>query len=128
MTAEAANMRREQIIRAYYSGWETNDWSSIDGLLADGFTFTSPANDDHIGKSAFKAKCWRQAQYIAQFELQGVVTRTDEAFVKYRCRTRNGQSFQNIEYFRFAGDRIAAIEVYFGGQLGFPSAASAGHL
>jgi len=27
-------------------------------LLADNFTFTSAAGDDHISKSAFKTQCW----------------------------------------------------------------------
>jgi ketosteroid isomerase-like protein len=127
MTTAASTTTEEETIRAYYAGWEMKDWKAIDGLLADGFTFSSPNDDDHIGKLAFEAKCWPQAAYIERFELQSVVVRGDEAFVRYRCRTRNGQSFQNVEYIRFKGGRLEAIEVYFGGHLGFPSAASAGH-
>jgi hypothetical protein len=51
-------MTNEEIIRAYYSGWEKKQWSAVDNLLGDGFTFTSPNDDDHIDKRAFKTKCW----------------------------------------------------------------------
>jgi SnoaL-like domain len=127
MTAAASNTTEAETIRAYYSGWEMKDWKAIDGLLAGGFTFSSPNDDDHIGKLAFEAKCWPQAAYIERFELQSVVLRGEEAFIRYRCRTKNGQSFQNVEYMRFNDGKLEAIEVYFGGHLGFPSAASAGH-
>jgi hypothetical protein len=124
--AEGATMTKEEIIRKYYSGWETRDWSAIDGVLADGFTFTSPNDDDHIDKRAFKAKCWEQADFIRRFELECVFARDNEAFVKYLCRTTKDTSFRNTEYFRFAGGRIKAVEVYFGGRLGYPTASASG--
>lgn len=127
MVATATRIAREEAIRTYYRAWEAQNWEAIAAVLADGFTFTSPNGDDHIGKSAFQTKCWPQASYIAHFELQSVALEGAEAFVRYRCRTRNGHSFQNVEYFRFDGGQVAAIEVYFGGNLGFPSAASLGH-
>ncbi len=124
---EEPHMSKEEVIRSYYSGWEKSDWGAIDRLLADGFTFTSPNHDDHIDKPAFKARCWSQKDWIKHFELESVMARNDEAFVKYLCHTKNGKSFRNTEYFRFRGRRIAAIECYFGQDLGFPSAASLGH-
>jgi hypothetical protein len=127
MTAVDLNATQEKIIRAYYAGWGTKNWDQIDALLSAGFTFTSPNGDDHIDKSAFRAKCWRQADYIAHFELESVVTKGDEAFVKYCCKTKNGHSFRNIEHFRFNRGKVESIEVYFGGPLGSPSAVSAGH-
>jgi SnoaL-like domain len=117
-------MTKEEIIRNYYSGWEKKEWRALESLLADGFTFTSPNNDDHIDKRAFRAKCWPQADWIERFELESVVRRDDEAFVKYLCRTKNGRSFRNVEYFRFARGKVKAVECYFGGHTGYPSAAS----
>jgi ketosteroid isomerase-like protein len=117
---------KQEMIRTYYSGWEKKDWSAIDSLLADGFTFTSPNHDDHISKGAFKTRCWPQTKWIERFELESVITRDDEAFVKYLCHTKNGKSFRNAEYFRFRNEKIEAIECYFGSDLGFPSAASTG--
>ena len=117
----------ERIIRKYYAAWEKKDWAPFDILLANNFTFTSPNHDDHISKSAFKARCWEsQIDFIQRFELEKVIVSGDEAFVKYLCRTKNSKSFRNVEYFRLRDGRVDAIECYFGGQSGFPSAASAG--
>jgi hypothetical protein len=35
-------MTKEEIIRAYYSGWEKKQRSAVESMLADGFAFTSP--------------------------------------------------------------------------------------
>jgi SnoaL-like domain len=123
---EASNTAREDIIRKYYSGWEKKEWSTIDSVLADSFTFTSPNDDDHIDKRAFKARCWGQAKYIERFDLESVLGSDNEAFVKYLCRTTQGTRFRNIDYFRLAGGRIGTIEVYFGGRLGYPTASISG--
>ena len=119
-------MTKEEIIRKYYSGWETREWNAIDSVLADGFTFTSPNDDDHIDKRAFKVRCWEQADFIRRFELEAVFARENEAFVKYLCRTTKDTLFRNTEYFRFEGGKIKAIEVYFGGRLGYPTASVSG--
>jgi ketosteroid isomerase-like protein len=121
------SMTNEEIIRKYYAAWEKKEWGALDILLADNFTFTSPNNDDHISKSAFKARCWEsQVGFIERFELEQVIGKGNEAFVKYLCRTKNSKSFRNVEYFRFRNEKVGAIECYFGGQFGFPSAASTG--
>jgi ketosteroid isomerase-like protein len=118
---------REQIIRSYYSGWETKDWSVVDRLTADGFTFSSAAGDDHINKKTFYDRCWGQAAHIKHFDLESVAAAGDsDAFVKYLCHTSTGTSFRNIEYFRFAGGKIASIECYFGGSAGYPTASESG--
>ena len=118
----------EEIIRKYYAAWEKEkNWGPFDILLAENFTFTSANNDDHISKSAFKTRCWEsQIDFIERFELERVIGNGNEAFVKYLCRIRNGKSFRNVEYFRFRDEKVEAIECYFGGQFGFPSAASTG--
>jgi hypothetical protein len=86
-------MTKEESIRAYYSGWEKKESGPVDGVLADGFTFTSPNDDDHIDNRAFKTKCWPQADWIERFDLESVIARDNEAFVKYLCWTKNGKSF-----------------------------------
>jgi len=37
---------------------EKKDQGQFEALMADNFTFTSAAGDDHISKSAFKTQCW----------------------------------------------------------------------
>jgi ketosteroid isomerase-like protein len=119
--------KNEETIRRYYAAWEKKDWRPFDILLADNFTFTSANNDDHISKSAFKTRCWEsQIDYIERFDLKRIIGSGREAFVMYVCRTKNGKTFRNVEYFRFQDDKVEAIECYFGSQSSFPSAVSTG--
>jgi len=123
----ASGAKNEEVIRKYYAAWETKDWRPIDNLLADDFTFTSANNDDHISKSVFKKRCWQsQIGFIDRFELQQVIARDNEAFVLYVCRTMNGKTFRNVEYFRLRDGKVEGIECYFGQPSSFPSAVSTG--
>lgn len=124
--AEAApSPKTEATVRKWYKEWETTkDWHAFDILLADDFTFTSPL-DDHIGKSAFKAKCWdTQIAFVERIDLKHVIGRDNEAFVMYVGHTTNGKTFRNVEYLRLKGEQLQAIECYFGARNSFPSAAS----
>ena len=119
--------KSEETIRKWYAAWEKKDWHPVDVLLADDFTFTSAAGDDHISKSAFKKQCWEtQIDFIERFDLQRVFGSGNEALVLYVCRTKNGKTFRNVEYLRLRDDKVAAIECYFGAQSSFPSAVSTG--
>jgi hypothetical protein len=119
-------MTKEEMIRKYYAGYEKKDWDTTSSLLADSFTFTSPNGDDHIDLRAFHAKCWLgQVEFIDSFELEGIASAGDQAFVTYICRTNRGTSFRNVEVFHFSGEKIGGIECYFGGQHGYPSKSAA---
>jgi ketosteroid isomerase-like protein len=121
------NLMNDEIIRQWYGAWEKKDLGTFDSLLADNFTFTSAAGDDHISKSAFKAQCWdTQVNFIEHFDLERIATGADDAFVKYLCHTKNGKSFQNVEYLRVKNGKLESIECYFGAQSSFPSAVSTG--
>ena len=83
------NLTNEEIVRKWYAAWEKKDWGPVDNLLADDFTFSSAAGDDHISKSTFKTRCWEtQIDFIRHFDLERVTTGADDAFVKYLCHTR----------------------------------------
>ena len=117
----------EEVVRKWYAGWGQKDWGPLDTLLADDFTFSSAAGDDHISKSAFKKQCWEtQINFIGSFDLERVATGPDDAFVKYLCHTTNGKSLRNVEYLRVKNGKIESIECYFGAQSSFPSAVSNG--
>jgi ketosteroid isomerase-like protein len=117
----------EELARMYYKAWEENDWGPFDSLLADNFTFTSAADDDHISKGAFKKGCWdTQIDFIQRFDVERVFGNDAEAFVKYLCHTKNGKSFRNVEYFRVRDGKVESIECYFGGKSTFASAVSKG--
>ena len=114
-----SDVRKEEILQAYFSAWEKKQWSRMDGLLSDDFTFTSPNNDDHISKRAFKERCWPTAEWVLKFEPECLVTHGDEGFAKYLLKTTDGKSFRNVEFYRFSDGKIKVIEVYFGGKLGY---------
>ena len=126
-TPTARGMTTEEIVRRWYKAWEKKDWGPLDVLLAENFTFTSAAGDDHISKSTFKKQCWEtQADFIDHFEIEQLFGHDDEAFVKYLCRTSNGKSFRNVEFLRVGNGKVQSIECYFGGRSTYPSAVSAG--
>src|SRR5215470_15656768 len=107
------NLANEEIIHKWYAAWEKKDLGAFNALLADNFTFSSAAGDDHISKSTFKTQCWdTQVDFISHSDLEQIATGGDDAFVKYLCHTKNG--------------KLESIECYFGAQSGFPSAVSNG--
>jgi ketosteroid isomerase-like protein len=115
----------EEIVRRWYAAWEKKDWGPVDSLLAENFTFSSAAGDDHISKSTFKTRCWEtQIDFIKHFDLERVSTGAQDAFVKYLCHTKDGKSFRNVEYLRIKNGKLESIECYFGEQSSFPSAVS----
>jgi ketosteroid isomerase-like protein len=117
----------DEIIRKWYGAWERKDLGTFNMLLADNFTFSSAAGDDHISKSAFKTQCWdTQVDFIGRFELERVTAGEGDAFVKYLCHTKNGKTFRNVEYLRIKNGQLESIECYFGAQSSFPSAVSTG--
>jgi ketosteroid isomerase-like protein len=121
------SVSNESIIRKYYAAWKSKDWGVVDALLAENFTFTSAAPDDHISKTAFKKQCWdTQSAFIEGFDLETVFGSGDEALVKYLCHTTKGNALRNVEYIRLRDKKITAIECYFGGP-GYPTAANAKH-
>ena len=117
----------EEIIHKWYAAWKNKDLATFNMLLADNFTFSSAAGDDHISKSTFKTQCWdTQINFIKDFKLERISAGADDAFVKYLCYTTNGKSLRNVEYLRFEGGKLISIECYFGAQSSFPSAVSKG--
>lgn len=113
----------EGVVRRYFKSWEKKDWAPFDAILASDFTFTSPNDDDHISKTAFKARCWdSQIDFVDRFDLELLMAKGNDVLVKYLCHTKNGKQFRNVEYHRLADQKIEAIECYFGGKSSFASA------
>jgi hypothetical protein len=124
VSAASASVTNQEIIRKWYAAWQQSEWGPLDALMADDFTFSSAAGDDHIDKSTYKEQCWAsQKGRIESFALELVSVNGDEALVKGSCRTKMGKTFTNVEYFRFKDQKIQAIECYFGDATsGYPSA------
>ena len=120
--ANTARPTYERIIKNYFDGWVKKDWNLVHGQLAEGFTFTSAAPDDHISEEKFKEKCWVQAAYIQRFEFIKITGDHDEAFAIMQVVTNDNRIIRNVEYFTFSNGKIKSIEVFFGGGgQGFPT-------
>jgi hypothetical protein len=111
-----------KIIRTYFSGYEKKDWSITSSQLADGFTFTSPAPDDHIPLDVYKQRCWPQSKFIKKIEFVVIVQDGDHAFALYTGTTTDNKTIRNTEYYTFSGGKIKSIECFFGGTgAGYPT-------
>ena len=100
-------------VRRYFKAYEDKDRQAIEPLLAEHFVFSSP-QDDRIGRGAYFADCWPNAEQIRSFELERVVGNDDEVIVRYVLEMQDGRRMRNMELFRFENGQIAEIDVYFG--------------
>ena len=104
---------KADIIRAIFAAYLANDRAFVEGTFTADFRFCSPF-DDNIGKADYFERCWKDTGWIARHELETIITEGDAAFVTYYCVARDGASFRNTEFVRFAGDKVSRIDVYFG--------------
>lgn len=101
------------IVRAWFGAYESENREVAETLLADGFTFTSP-NDDAIDRATYFERCWPQGDAAREQSIENIVVDgADKAFVTYLC-TSAGKTFRNTEFLTFEGGRIASVNVYFG--------------
>lgn len=103
----------EEVVRAYFRAYELKKRDLIESLLTDDFRFNSPV-DDGINRDVYFERCWPSCKSIKQYELEDVIMKQGEAIVRYRCTLQSGNSFENMELFRFDGEEIKEIVVYFG--------------
>lgn len=122
-TSRAAGLQKApngKIIMAWYTAWVKKDWNSMQQILADGFTFSSPV-DEHINVKTFREKCWPNAYNIKRFEVEKFVVNGDEAFVISTGWTNNGKSLRNMDCFTVKKGKISAYECFFGPGISFPN-------
>ena len=114
------NEPNTKAVKAYYTAFEKKDWNLMQGILADGFTFTSPL-DDHINLQVFKERCWPNAYKIKRCELEKIIVDGNSAFVIYNGWTTEGKLFRNSDYFKLKDGKIIAYECFFGPGINYPS-------
>ena len=107
---------RIRIARASYETYVTGDRQALEGLLADDFTFSSPA-DVGIDRARYFERCWPNSENIRAFDAKRLHAFGDEVLVTYEAERNDGTRFRNTEILGFDGDRIARAEVYFGWNL-----------
>jgi len=118
---DAQNSEKEKAVRAYYSGFERKDWSSVAAQFADGFTFTSPNNDDHISIDKFKEKCWGTAEFVKKVNYIKMVEKGDDLMLLVQITTVDGKVVRNVDVFNFSSSgKIKSIEVFFGAGSKYP--------
>lgn len=115
------NSSTEKLIKDYYTAYEKKDWNIMQAILADGFTFSSPAGDDHIDLNLYKERCWPNAYKTKRFDLEKIVINGDDAYVTYNGWTIAGKLFRNTERFKFKDGKIVENECFFGPGVSFPN-------
>ncbi|HVP35195.1 MAG TPA: nuclear transport factor 2 family protein [Steroidobacteraceae bacterium] len=126
-SSDGMTSETEAVIRSWFKLWGTSrTWAPFDALMADDFTFSSPNHDDHISKTAFKSRCWEPNINLTQaLDIELLIARGDQAFVKYLGRTTTGKTFRNVELHQVRNRQVASIECYFGGNMSFPAGVEA---
>jgi ketosteroid isomerase-like protein len=104
---------RAELIRGYFAAYQANKRDVVAAMLADDFTFTSPY-DDAIDSATYFARCWPKSPVFRSMAIERICEEEDAAFVLYSCETLDGKTFRNTELHLFTGDRLRAVEVYFG--------------
>jgi ketosteroid isomerase-like protein len=124
-TQAGLNPEVVRTVRRYYAAWQNGNWHSMDLLLTDNFTFTSPK--DHDGKGLFKTRCWDpNVNLIGRFDLQLIAGVGDDALVMYVCNIKGGKEIENVEHLHIRHGKIESVRCYFGEENSYPAAVIGG--
>jgi hypothetical protein len=120
-TSHAQVTQNEKAVMAYYSGFEKHDSIMVFTQFANGFTFTSPNNDDHISVDQFREKCWPTNQYVKSVNYVKWAETSNGVFLLVEIITANNKIVRNTDFYEFdAAGKIKSIEVFFGRGTSFP--------
>jgi hypothetical protein len=108
--------RATDIARRLYLAFAAGDREFAERVLADNFTFSSPA-DVGLDRAGYFARCWPGAGQGQEFDFVRLIQVGDEVIVTYEMTRPDGGRGRNTEVLTFDGDRIARAEVYFGWNL-----------
>ncbi len=107
---------RLDAVRRLFAAYLAQRPDLVAPMLTDGFTFSSP-RDDHIDRATYFERCWPKEKVFREIHIEHLIADGDTVIVGYRAEKLDGGSFRNVELMRFAADRIAAVDVYFGRSL-----------
>jgi ketosteroid isomerase-like protein len=107
---------RTDLARACFAAYESGDRQVVEDLLADDFVFSSPA-DVGIDRETYFERCWPNSGTIRAYAFERMHEIGDEVLVTYEAERADGSRFRNTEVLTFAGDKLRAVEVYFGWDL-----------
>ncbi len=103
-------------IRRYFAAYEAKNRAIAEAMLTADFRFSSPL-DDYIDRATYFQRCWPNSDSIKAFRIEKLFVEGTEAFVMYYCEPTNRPPFRNTEFFRFEGDQISEVQVYFGASI-----------
>jgi ketosteroid isomerase-like protein len=104
------------IARRSYQAYVDGDRASLEALLAEDFTFTSPL-DNRLDRRTYFERCWPNHECITGFRYERLIAQGDTVIVTYEGETRDGPGLRNTEVLTLRDGRIVAAEVYFGWSL-----------
>ena len=111
---------KEKVVKAYYSGFVSHNWDSVASQFADGFTFTSPNNDDHISVEKFKEKCWPTNSFFKKVNYIKIAEKGNDVFLLVEIITTDNKVVHNVDVFNFSAAKIKSIETFFGAGESYP--------
>ena len=103
----------ETLVRQCYGAYETKSRETIERLVGEPFSFTSPY-DDHIDRKTYFERCWPNADRMTAIRIEKLFVEGDEAFVRYEVTPKTGKPFHNTEFLRFQDGKLREVEVFFG--------------
>jgi hypothetical protein len=104
---------RSELARDMYLAFASGDRDTIERILADDFTFSSPP-DPYLDRAGYFERCWPGAGHGRAFDFVRVVESGDEVLVTYELHKPDGSRGRNTEVLTFSGDKLRRAEVYFG--------------
>jgi ketosteroid isomerase-like protein len=106
----------QDIVRQSFRAYETGDRALVESLLAEDFTFSSPA-DVAIDRARYFERCWPNAGSLASFAFTRMIESGDEVVVTYEAERVDGSRFRNTEVHTVVAGQVTSVEVYFGWNL-----------
>lgn len=107
---------RKQLARQVFERFAAGDRDAIERLLAEDFTFSSPA-DPKLDRAGWFERCWPAAGGGQRFRFERIIESGDEVVVTYELERTDGSGGHNTEVLTFDGPRVQRTEVYFGWDL-----------
>ena len=101
------------VVRSSYEAFVRRDRQTMESLLSDDFTFTSPY-DDRIDKVTYFERCWPYGSTILSLDILTMMESDGQVTVTYEIRPKEGAPFQNAERLLVRDGKIARVEVFFG--------------
>jgi hypothetical protein len=85
----------------------------VESLLSSDFVFTS-RYDYRIDRETYFNRCWPYSEKSPTYSIKKLFENGNEAVILYDCKTKDGGSSRNTEFFTIEGNKIKEVEVYFG--------------